>query len=94
MAFTFGPRRGTYVDITDVTPPHEAAVGADEAAHLETLDLVYRSLCALLFNYVPTSGHPGGRGRRARSRGRRRGDRRRSDQRRSSRRGARRWGRS
>jgi transketolase len=28
--------------------------------HFETLDLIYRSLCALLFNYVPTSGHPGG----------------------------------
>jgi transketolase len=28
--------------------------------HLESFDLVYRSLCALLFNYVPTSGHPGG----------------------------------
>jgi transketolase len=28
--------------------------------HLEKLDLVYRSLCAMLFNYVPTSGHPGG----------------------------------
>ncbi len=23
-------------------------------------DMIYRSLCALLFNYVPTSGHPGG----------------------------------
>jgi len=60
MAFTFGPRRGTYVDITTVTPADDAAVTADEAAHLETLDLIYRALCALLFNYVPTSGHPGG----------------------------------
>jgi len=33
---------------------------ADEVNHFETLDLIYRSLCALLFNYVPTSGHPGG----------------------------------
>ena len=60
MAFTFGPRRGTYVDITTATPPPAAAMTTDEAAHLETLDLIYRSLCALLFNYVPTSGHPGG----------------------------------
>ena len=29
-------------------------------SHLDTFDLLYRSLCALLFNYVPMSGHPGG----------------------------------
>ena len=32
----------------------------DEVTSFETFDLVYRSLCAMLFNYVPTSGHPGG----------------------------------
>ena len=32
---------------------------ADLAA-FETFDMLYRSLCALLYNYVPTSGHPGG----------------------------------
>jgi transketolase len=31
-----------------------------ELQHFETFDLIYRSLCAILFNYVPTSGHPGG----------------------------------
>ena len=29
-------------------------------AHFEFFDLAYRSLCALLYNYVPQSGHPGG----------------------------------
>jgi transketolase len=33
---------------------------ADEVMDFEAFDLIYRSLCALLFNYVPTSGHPGG----------------------------------
>ena len=58
MAFTFGPRRGTYLDISDsvITGP----LDAQDVAHFDALDLFYRSLCAILFNYVPTSGHPGG----------------------------------
>jgi len=57
MAFTFGPRRGVYVDIgEEVSSP----LSAEELAHFETNDLIYRSLCALLYNYVPMSGHPGG----------------------------------
>jgi transketolase len=59
MAFTFGPRRATYVDISEVMPP-DGPLTADEVAHFGSFDLLYRSLCALLFNYVPTSGHPGG----------------------------------
>ena len=58
MSFEFGPRRGVYVDIAE-----EAAaptLSAAELAAFESFDLVYRSLCALMFNYVPTSGHPGG----------------------------------
>ena len=30
------------------------------AAASSRFDLVYRSLCAMLYNYVPMSGHPGG----------------------------------
>ena len=59
MAFTLGPRRGVSVDIATALPaagPPDPA----ELAHLETFDLLYRALCAILFNYVPTSGHPGG----------------------------------
>jgi transketolase len=59
MAFTFGPRRGTYVDIAASMPPGGPLTPA-ELDHFEAFDLLYRSLCALLFNYVPTSGHPGG----------------------------------
>jgi transketolase len=59
MAFTFGPRRGVYVDVADVLPA-EGPLSPAELAHFESFDLLYRSLCALLFNYVPTSGHPGG----------------------------------
>jgi len=59
MAFTFGPRRGVYVDIAGLTPSG-APLPAAELAQFDRFDLLYRSLCALLFNYVPTSGHPGG----------------------------------
>src|SRR5512139_1292703 len=59
MGLTFGPRRGEYVDITEALPAG-GPLSPAELAHFESFDLLYRSLCALLFNYVPTSGHPGG----------------------------------
>ncbi len=59
MAFKFGPRRGSYVDITESRAP-DGPLPAADLAHFERFDLLYRTLCALLFNYVPTSGHPGG----------------------------------
>jgi transketolase len=60
MALAFGPRRGIYIDIEPEIKRVGEPLSADEVEHFETLDLYYRSLCALLFNYVPTSGHPGG----------------------------------
>jgi transketolase len=57
MAFALASRRGTYVDVVEAMAAQPAAADLE---HFETLDLVYRSLCALLYNYVPTSGHPGG----------------------------------
>ncbi len=52
----FGTRRAEWVRLADITPP----LTADELARFEATDLFYRSLCALLYNYVPMSGHPGG----------------------------------
>ncbi len=60
MTLMFGPRRGTYVDILEDMKATAEPLAADELQHFQTLDLIYRSLCALLFNYVPLSGHPGG----------------------------------
>ncbi len=57
MGAAFGPRRALVVE---PAPADEGPLAPAELAAFETLDLVYRSLCALLFNYVPTSGHPGG----------------------------------
>lgn len=59
MALAFGPRRGRYIDISHEIETDQP-LSADEVKHLEAYDLVYRSLCAVLYNYVPTSGHPGG----------------------------------
>ena len=60
MAFTFGTRRAIYANITEQTSKVPSWPTLGELEHFELLDRVYRSLCALLFNYVPQSGHPGG----------------------------------
>jgi transketolase len=60
MAFEFGPRRGIYVDVTNLLKSEKPPLSLEEIGHFEALDLIYRSLCALLYNYVPMSGHPGG----------------------------------
>jgi transketolase len=57
MGFQLGHRRGIYIDIMK---DNQGQAAAPEAfAHFERLDLMYRSLCAMLYNYVPMSGHPG-----------------------------------
>ena len=58
MAFKFGPRRGTYTDISKKMKAK--GLSGEEKKVFENFDLIYRSLCALLYNYVPASGHPGG----------------------------------
>jgi len=50
-----GPRRGEWV-----SGAGEAALIPADREALEWLDALYRATCAILFNYVPTSGHPGG----------------------------------
>jgi transketolase len=60
MSVMFGPRRAVYIDISQQMKPSKIPLTETEIRHFELFDLIYRSLCALLFNYVPTSGHPGG----------------------------------
>jgi transketolase len=50
----FGPRRATWVEMG------KAPLDPETLVPFESFDAVYRALCSLLFNYVPTSGHPGG----------------------------------
>ena len=60
MPKVFGSRRAVYIDISGEMKTAKPPLSKTTAEHLESFDQVYRSLCALLFNYVPTSGHPGG----------------------------------
>lgn len=60
MTLKFGPRRGVYIDIAKAIKGQEKPLSDKDLAQFEAFDLIYRSLCALLFNYVPLSGHPGG----------------------------------
>ncbi|MBN2183743.1 MAG: hypothetical protein JW746_00295 [Candidatus Krumholzibacteriota bacterium] len=56
--FTFGPKRGYYAEIG---PDSSSSRGSEEAIRMfDDYDLVYRSLCGILYNFVPKSGHPGG----------------------------------
>ncbi|HET9751557.1 MAG TPA: hypothetical protein VFP52_01300, partial [Myxococcales bacterium] len=52
----FGPRRAVFLDAGSARRP----LTGEELQRFESLDLLYRTLCGLLYNYVPTSGHPGG----------------------------------
>ena len=50
----FGPRRAV------VRTAEGEPLESRELRAFETLDVAYRSLCAMLYNYAPMSGHPGG----------------------------------
>ena len=55
----FGKRRGEYFDVNDILK-NGTPLSNSETEKFEKLDLIYRTLCAILYNFVPTSGHPGG----------------------------------
>ncbi len=55
----FGARRGEYFDVNDILKQVKAQ-DSIITNRFEKLDTIYRTLCAVLFNFVPTSGHPGG----------------------------------
>lgn len=55
----FAARRGKYYDVNDILKSG-LPLKDKEAENFEKLDVIYRTLCAVLFNFVPTSGHPGG----------------------------------
>jgi len=58
MSIAFGTRRAEWIQLAEAPAP--PPLSAEELARFEAVDLFYRSLCALLYNYVPMSGHPGG----------------------------------
>ena len=56
-ASPFEDRRAVWIDISAEMP---APLSSQEVEAFEAVDMIYRSLCAMMYNYVPTSGHPGG----------------------------------
>lgn len=58
--FRYHPRRGKFYHVEDILKTQPPAVSEKELALYEKLDLIYRTLCGILYNFVPTSGHPGG----------------------------------
>jgi transketolase len=56
--FTLGSRRAFHLDVAEIGSGPKLDPAAIE--NLERFDLIYRTLCGILYNFVPTSGHPGG----------------------------------
>ncbi len=53
-------KRSAYADVTDFLKKEGGVLSAQDKARLEKLDAAYRALVAVLYNFVPNSGHPGG----------------------------------
>ena len=58
--FRAGIKRGLYFDIGETLLHSPKQLTRGELAFFEGLDISYRALCAVLYNYAPSSGHPGG----------------------------------
>jgi transketolase len=57
-SLSLGPRRGVYIEIL---PEIDKFDISDETIRMyDDYDLIYRTLCGILYNFVPKSGHPGG----------------------------------
>lgn len=54
----FGQRRAKYLTVGPAAV--DPSISGKEVDRFETFDAIYRSLCAILYNYAPLSGHPGG----------------------------------
>lgn len=53
-------KRSAYADVTDFLRAGKYHLSAEDKARMEKLDAAYRALAAVLYNFVPNSGHPGG----------------------------------
>jgi transketolase len=58
--FELDKKQGQYYKIADILVEKEYQLSDSEVKLFEKLEVLYRSLCAVLYNYVPLSGHPGG----------------------------------
>jgi transketolase len=58
--FSLSPRRANYYDVSDIIMSGQYKVPDEEIKALEDIDVIYRALVAVLYNFAPLSGHPGG----------------------------------
>jgi len=57
---TFLKRHALHYQISGVTKPLPFQLEKSELVIWDRMDIIYRTLCGILYNFVPTSGHPGG----------------------------------
>ncbi|MGC8867126.1 MAG: hypothetical protein ACP5PA_02800 [Elusimicrobiales bacterium] len=53
-------KKSKYYEISDIMENFDYKPKEDDIEFFEKVDLIYRTLCAVLYNFAPTSGHPGG----------------------------------
>jgi transketolase len=58
--FSLAQRRAGYYDVADIITSAQYKIQDDEIKALEDIDLIYRTITAILYNFATTSGHPGG----------------------------------
>jgi transketolase len=58
--FSLGPRRGVFVNAAARLAEDGELLDEATLDYCDTFDLIYRTLCAIMYNYAPLSGHPGG----------------------------------
>jgi transketolase len=58
--FDYPKKRANYYDISKLISASQCKMSKKDCQFYESLDVIYRTLCSILYNYVPLSGHPGG----------------------------------
>jgi len=58
--FKLARRKAKFYDIGEIIKEKGSDIPDSEIQFFEELDLVYRTMCGILYNFVPLSGHPGG----------------------------------
>ncbi|MBQ7909052.1 MAG: hypothetical protein IJ311_06215 [Elusimicrobiaceae bacterium] len=56
----FPKKRGIYTDVREILGQIDYQLPAQDKEQLEKLDIAYRALVAILYNFATMSGHPGG----------------------------------
>ncbi len=58
--FVFGKKRAVYFNAAVYSGKKGYSLSQDEKDNFTKLDVIYRAMCAILYNFAPLSGHPGG----------------------------------